>query len=388
MSLFFISCPLNYENELVKEIKSFWFEMIDLDGLPTRAEFPEIELIHGGVQMQVADHLGFQINLFSKIASRVLLRIYKFESRYYDQFEKGFSKIEFDKYLSTVDMKLKVESHKSRLNNDKNIIEAATNVLLKKKYKINNESLNTVFIRIEKDIVTISLDTSGEHLHKRGYAAFRGEAPLRETLAAYVVRKLQSVVNIDHNLTIVDPFAGSGTLLFEASSYRVPNLERAYAWLNLKIAPKLFKSDTWKKNFRWFENQNVPQCLGFDLDEKAIINLENNSVEFSKVFKQVNCEISAEVKDSRDLELDRGGLRKSVWVITNPPYGIRLADDNARQVLENIEKSVDGIIVIHPVAWRFNFEYLSLYSLEDFSNQGLNLKLSIFRKKQAKPANS
>lgn len=381
MSLFFVSCPLEYENELIKELKSFWFEMIDLDGLPTRAEFPEIETLRGGIQLEVAEHLGFQINFFSKIASRVLLRISKFEARYFDQFEKGFARVDFDKYLSTDDLKLKVESHKSRLNNDKNIIEAATNVLTKKKYKLKDDSANTVFIRIEKDIVTVSLDTSGEHLHRRGYAVYRGEAPIRETLAAYMVRKLLNFVSIDQNLTIIDPFVGSGTLLFEANSYRLPNLERAYSWFNFKNAPKLFKSETWKKNYRWFENQSTPQCLGFDLDEKAVASLEKNKTEFAKIFKQSRFDITAEVKDSRNLKLDRGQLKKSVWVVTNPPYGIRLADDNAKQVLENIEDSVDGIIVIHPVAWKFNFKKLSLVLSEDFSNQGLNLKLSVFLRK-------
>ena len=381
MSLFFVSCPLEFENELAQELKSFWFEMIDLDGLPTRAEFPELEIIRGGIQMNIADHLGFQINFFSKIASRVLLRIYKFESRYYDQFEKGFAKVELEKYLSTPDLKLKVESHKSRLNNDKNIIEAATNVLTKKKYKLNNDSLNTVFIRLEKDMVTISLDTSGDHLHKRGYATFRGEAPLRETLAAYIVKKLASRVSINKDLTIIDPFVGSGTLLFEANSYKLPNLERPFAWFNFKNAPKLFKSETWKKNYRWFENQSPPHCLGFDNDPKALLSLEKNEIEYAKIFKQSQLDITTSLQDSRDLVLDRSQLRKNVWVITNPPYGIRLADDNAQDALENLEVQVDGIIVIHPVAWRFNFSKLVLQVTEDFSNQGLNLKLSVFVKK-------
>lgn len=381
MSLFFVSCPLEFENELAKELKSFWFEMIDLDGLPTRAEFPELELIRGGIQLDVADHLGFQINFFSKIASRILLRIAKFEARYFDQFEKEFAKVDFGKYLLANDLKLKVESHKSRLNNEKNIIEAAGHVLTKKKYTLKDDSPNTVYIRLEKDRITISLDTSGEHLHKRGYAVYRGEAPLRETLAAYLVKKLQQFVSIDQNLTIIDPFVGSGTILFEANSFQLPNFERAYSWTNFKNAPKLFKSETWKKNYRWLENNSAPQCLGFDLDEKAIASLEKNKIEFSKIFKNSNLDIVADVQDSRDLNLDRTKFRKSVWVVTNPPYGIRLADENAKQVLENLEDGVDGIIVIHPVAWRFKFKKMSLSLSEDFSNQGLNLKLSIFVKK-------
>lgn len=379
MSLFFVSCPLNYENELVTELKSFWFEMLDLDGLPTRSVFPEPEIFRGGIQLNIAEHLGFQINFFSKIANRVLLRIHRFEARYYDQFEKGFAKVELEKYLSETDLKLKVESHKSRLNNDKNIIEAAQNVLTKKKLKHNPESTSQVFIRLEKDVVTISLDTTGEHLHRRGYATFRGEAPMRETLAAYMVRKLGHQVEINSKLTLIDPFAGSGTLLFEANSYRLPNLVRKYSWQNFKTAPKLFKSDSWMKNYRWFDNQNYPQSLGFDNDEKAIASLEKNRTDFTAIFSQCKLDLTTSVQDSRDIVLDRSKLRKSVWVITNPPYGIRLADENAREVLETIESWVDGIVVVHPVAWQFGFRNLKPVLTEDFSNQGLNLKLSVFR---------
>lgn len=381
MALFFISCPLRFENELAKELKSFWFEMTDLDGLPTRAAFPELELLQGGIQLETSDHLGFQINFFSKLANRVLLRIAKFEVRYYDQFEKALDKVDFNKYLTTKDLKLKVESHKSRLNNDKNIIEAATHALAKKEYKIKEDSTQTIFIRIEKDRVTVSLDTSGEHLHRRGYAVYRGEAPLRENLAAYVVRKLALYVPLDENLTLIDPFVGSGTLLFEANSHRLANLARTYSWLSFKNAPKLFQSPTWKKNYRWLNTQKLPQCLGFDINEKSINNLEMNKIEFNKIFVQNS--IVAEVKDSRDLRLDRSLLKKSVWLVTNPPYGVRLADENTKQILEKIESHIeglDGLIVIHPMAWKFNFKILSLVASEDFSNQGLNLKLSVFKR--------
>ncbi len=379
MANFFVSCPLGYEEALAKELKTFWFEMIDLDGLPTRTEFPEIEIIEGGLQLSASEHLGFQINFFSKLANRVLLRISKFEARYFDQFEKNFSKIEFEKYLATPDVKIKVESHKSRLNNDKNIIEAATHVFNKKKFFIKNESQNTIYIRFEKDWVTISLDTSGEHLHRRGYAVYRGEAPLRETLAAYLIRKLHRFA-VGDNLNIVDPFVGSGTILFEALSYDVPNFERDYAWLHLKNSPKLFKSDSWKKNYRWFNKENRVQGFGFDIDEKSLVNLEKNKIEFAKIYPQIKFKIETVLQDSHQLDLSTHGLKKNVWLVTNPPYGIRLADDNAKYILEKLEDQVDGIIVIHPSHWKFNFKKVKNILTEDFSNQGLNLKLSVYIK--------
>lgn len=380
MPRFFVSCALNYEKELSAEIKNFWFEMIDLDGQPTRSEFPELELLQGGVELEAPLHLGFQINFFSKLANRVLLRINKFEARYFDQFEKGLKKTELVSFLNPGELAIKVESHKSRLNNEKNIIEAATNVLTQQKFKITNEASQALYVRIEKDLVSLSLDTSGEHLHRRGYSSFRGEAPLRETLAAYVVTQLKKQVLLNDELTLIDPFAGAGTLLFEASSYQLPNLERDYSWLHFKNCPKLFQSVTWKKNYRWFENIKTPECLAFDIDEKAIQSLEKNKKDFSNIFPQCHLNLNAQVQDSHHLKIDRSTLKPHVWIVSNPPYGIRLDDDNAKSVFEKLIDSVDGIVVIHPANWKFNTQKMKNINSEDFNNQGLKLKLSTFIK--------
>jgi putative N6-adenine-specific DNA methylase len=378
-----VSCPPDFENELALELKSFWFEMIDLDGLPTRTAFPEPEVIRGGLQFDIPEHLGYQINFFSKIASRVLLRIAKFDARYFDQFEKGFAKVEFEKYFEAGAVQLKAESHKSRINNDKNIIEAATSVLKKKKFTVTDESPSLIYIRIDKDRVTVSLDTSGGHLHRRGYATFRGEAPLRETLAALLIRRLQKFVAVDSQLTLIDPFAGSGTILFEAASFKIPNLQRPYSWLGFKNSPKLFKSDSWKKNYRWVQKEGQPHLVAAEILESAVQNIENNRREFEKIF-EVTPDLQVITGDSAHLKLNPGDLRRNVWMVTNPPYGIRMQDENAREILESFDGKVDGLIVIHPVAWKFRFSKMKQTLIEDFSNQGLNLKLSVFQNLPAK----
>lgn len=186
MSQFFVSTALNFEVELVKELKEFWFEMMDLDGQPTRSSFPECEIVDGGVQLECPDHLGFQINFFSKLANRVLMRIKKFEARYFDQLEKEVKKLDLSNWLSENKIELKIESHKSRINNLKNI-EEVFKKCLSAKYQFKENS-QKIYIRLFKDQVTMSLDTTGEHLHRRGYAEFRGDAPLRETLAAFIIR--------------------------------------------------------------------------------------------------------------------------------------------------------------------------------------------------------
>lgn len=383
MATFFVSCPLGFENSLAQEIKNFWFEMIDLDGLPTRALPPQFEVLQGGLEFEAADHLGYQINLFSKLANRVLLRIGKFEARYFDQFEKSLSKVEFEKFLDFEFLKsqvqVKIEHHKSRLNNEKNLLEAAANVFKKKNIKINNEAAQSIYVRIEKDRVTLSLDTSGEHLHRRGYSSFRGEAPLRETLAAYMVMKLKQNVSVDENLILLDPFAGSGTLLFEAASSHLPNLERNYSWFHFKSAPKLFKSDSWKKNYRWFSDSFKTELWAVDKDEKSVNNIFQNEKDFKNIFHLNDLNIKAETKDSRDINFEVKASKKT-WAICNPPYGIRLADEQAKEILEQLESGLDGVIVLHPVKWNFRFKKLKLKEIEDFSNQGLNLKLSVYSK--------
>lgn len=378
MSQFFISTMLNHEKELIRELTEFWFEMIDLDGLPTRSSLPDCEIVDGGIQIECPDHLGFQINFFSKIASRVLLRIKRFEARYYDQLEKEVKKLDIAKWFLTKNIELKIESHKSRLNNVKNIEE----VFIKNLGFANDNNSVTcqkIYVRLFKDQVTISLDTSGEHLHRRGYAEYRGEAPLRETLAALMVRQMHLYTSYNSSQDILlDPFAGSGTLLFESASQYEPNFHRDYAWLHFKICPKLFMSPTWRSNYRWLQQKNT-QVLAIDNLETAIINIQKNNDLFGKVFPLSGIDLKTICMNAQDYT--KSSQDKKVWILTNPPYGHRMAADNIPQVLQHLEQSVkqlSGIVMIHPLDWKLSFQNFKLRHQIPISNQGLKLNLSVF----------
>lgn len=380
---FYVSCPIDYENDLVEEIKSFWFEMIDLDGLPTRQPLPEIEISIGGVQFRAEEHLGYQINFFSKIANRVLVRIAKFDCRYYDQVEKEILKIKLDKWLAPQSkIFVKTDYHKSRLNNEKNILEAAGNSLKKMGFisAVSDENEQILFLRFEKDRATVSLDTSGEHLHRRGYGVYRGEAPIRENLAAIVVRQLHKFAKTKDMLTIVDPFSGSGTMLFEAASMFEPNFQRDYSWLKFLNTPKLFKSDSWKKNYRWLSNEKCLNFFGIDLDEKSHMNANKNEKLLYETFSNVKSKFNWIHQDSLTVDFKTLQIDGGYWIVTNPPYGHRLSDNGAVAILEHFETDdrLSGLVVIHPESWRFSFKRFKLVSKLDFKNQGLNLKLSVY----------
>ena len=386
MSKFFVSCPLNCEAELATEIKSFWFEMIDLDGQPTRQTCPELSLEPGGVEFETADHLGFQVNFFSKIALRVLIRIGKFQARYFDQFEKGLKSIDLNKWLAPQKIVFKIESHKSRLNNQKNLAEAAKNVLVAQGYSIiesaDDVTVQSLYIRLERDLVLLSLDSSGHNLHRRGYALHRGEAPLRENLAALVIRQLWHFQDPHQKFTLLDPFVGSGTLLFEALSAHWPLLNQDWAWLKFKNCPKLFQSATWMKNYRWAQYTSLVEAVGIDQDSKAIDNLRANLQTFKNLYSHSEVSLDAHVADSLKIDLSFLKNRKNIWLVTNPPYGHRLSEGEAVKVLERIadELTLAGLIVIHPESWKLHFNGLTCVFKNDFNNQGLKLKLSLFKR--------
>ncbi len=382
MAKFFVSCQVGFEAELQNEIKSFWFEMMDLDGLPTRLAFPEFVTMVGGIEAELPEHIGYQINFFSKLANRVLIRIFTFEARYYDQLEKEFKKLDLAKWTDYGSVQLKIESHKSRLNNQKNIEEAITKVLNEKKIKVVHDQENalTLLIRLEKDRVVTSLDTSGEHLHRRGYAVYRGEAPIRETLAAFLIQQLEKSCSSIDQLTLIDPFVGSGTLLFEAVIQKYPLFARPYSWLQFLNRPKLFKSESWSKNYRWIKSQPVLDLIGIDQDEKAILSLNKNSELLKKMDLLFQFNLQSFSADSLKIDLTEFKNRPNLWLVTNPPYGERLEQGDAIQILQRFseELPLKGLIVLHPESWNFNLPKLKLVSKLDFRNQGLRLKLSVY----------
>ena len=388
MSQFFISCSLGTEADLVSELKSFWFEMMDLDGQPTRCVLQEHQILTGGVELEIPEHLGFQINLFSKLAHRVLLRVHKFEARYFDQLEKEFKKFELEKWLEPQKLILKIETHKSRINNQKSIEESLTPLLKAKKFLVTTggaegdaaKEVQALYIRIDKDRVTLSLDTSGPHLHKRGYGVYRGEAPIREVFAAFIFKQLRKNSLSMQDLSVIDPFAGSGTILFEAQSEMFPLFKRNYAWMHFKNRPKLFKSETWMQNYRWLRPENHVAAYAIDIEPKSITNMEENQKIFNDLFPQVKSQINMICDDSLSVDLGPYKALQNAWVITNPPYGHRLHEGSAVQILERFESEIplQGMVLVHPDAWYFNFTRLKLVSKLDFKNQGLNLKLSVY----------
>ncbi|RPI72001.1 MAG: class I SAM-dependent RNA methyltransferase, partial [Ignavibacteriales bacterium] len=180
-------------------------------------------------------------------------------------------------------------------------------------------------LHIDKDMAVISLDTSGESLHKRGYRLLAGEAPMQETLAAAIIR----ISKWDGEKPLWDPMCGSGTILCEALIHycRIPaqKLRKKFGFFNLpeynrKVWDKV-KEDT-DKNIR-----PLPKGIikGSDKSQKAIeVAKENLShLPFSDSVKLA-------AHPFQHVKQFNNGT-----IITNPPYGLRLGETKEIQILYN-----------------------------------------------------
>jgi putative N6-adenine-specific DNA methylase len=173
-------------------------------------------------------------------------------------------------------------------------------------------------VHLHKNICTISLDSSGDSLDRRGYRLERNEAPLRETLAAAIV----SLTGWDGSIPLADPMCGSGTIPAEAAlmaAHIPPGLNREFGfqhWLD-------FDKELWDKLCAEAESgiRKLPVGLitGYDLDSRALLLAGRNAAK-AGLEGQIHF-FHAALQDFQP-EGEKG------VVILNPPYGKRLGEED------------------------------------------------------------
>lgn len=354
LSSFYISCTLGFEEGLAEEIKECWPWLIEINGQANQSPLPEMIFERGGILIKTSFALGVQLNFFLKTAHRILWRLSEFKVRDFPKLFAKVQKIPWEKYLSNPQVEWVVAASKSRLNNEKRIEETCKEAFAKIVGKIQGSSKATqdIYVRMNDDLCTISLDTSGENLHKRGWGAMKGEAPLRETLAAYLLRQVMSGVNPGklHEVTIVDPMCGSGTLLLEAASLSLPVFGRAFSFLEWKNTPKIFKTPLLKKNYKLLAMRTPFKAyVGFDLNEKVLAAAKENLQALKEKTDIPEFEISFEKENLFAGEPKKLG---PVWCISNPPYGERLHVQG--------QESFSYQDLIHQMAQKFNSEKVGI----------------------------
>jgi 23S rRNA G2445 N2-methylase RlmL len=172
-----------------------------------------------------------------------------------------------------------------------------------------------LYVRFNDNHCTLSLDTSGERLHKRGIRTHIGEAPLRETIAAALIQMMGRHADKKTPIEFIDPMMGSGTFLLEAA-YRDLVLEkRDFAFENFSKQPEdapVIKT----------ERAPIDSLLGFEKDPKTLSAAKKNLADTGSSLNP-----SLHLKDFFLAEPIANNKDKQRWVVANPPYGERIKVD-------------------------------------------------------------
>jgi putative N6-adenine-specific DNA methylase len=325
----FVVTPPGFESQVEQEIREVWPDLLDSSARAHSLPVPEFERLHGGLEFETDLFAAVQLNFFLKTASRILLRMDEFRVRDFPKLHERLRKIDLRSWIGDADAKVEAAAQGSRLGHETRIEETARKAW---GLKDSADAPHRISLRISDDQCVVSLDTSGEHLHRRGILVKRGQAPMRETLAAFCLHKMLTGVSPaeSREVTLIDPMCGSGTLLLEAASLWRPSLQRTYAFQSFRRLPKLFQQKNFERNYRLDAGLPFGRFIGRDLDEKVLQAARENSaalLEGEPEMKKAGLAFDFAVEDLMSTKKSERGKplpTERRWVICNPPYGERL----------------------------------------------------------------
>lgn len=297
------------EAVVAKELKELGYDDLKVENGRVTFEGDEMDIV--------------TCNLWLRTADRVLIKMAEFKAESFEELFQGTLKVNWEEIMpQDAYMHVTGKSIKSKLHSVpdcQGIVKKAVVEAMKRKYNLERFTENGAKYKIEvgilKDIVTLTLDTSGEGLHKRGYRENSGGAPIKETLAAAMV--LLSKWNPD--IQLADPMCGSGTIAIEAALIGkniAPGLKRKFVSEEWDIIPK----DLWRdlrKHATNSINDKEFNILCSDIDGWVIKTAKDNAKKAG---------ISDYISFQRIPMQNFSSSKKGGFIITNPPYGERIGE--------------------------------------------------------------
>ena len=306
----FVSCPRGLETILNQELVTLGCE--------------QIHNRDGGIALTGDLASVYKINLHSRVASRVLIRL-----------TTGYFRNENDIYLLARNIcwpewfdvdkyfKIHIEGKQAQINSLNfaalKVKDAICDVFRDKTGRRPSIEKFRPDIRIhvfiEKNEISVYLDSSGEALFKRGYRSDTGEAPLRENLAA----GLLLLAGYNGSQPFMDPFCGSGTLAIEAAliaTGTAPGLERAFGFEKLNN----YNDNLWQQLRRAAQaaiHQPSAPIFGADIDSR-LIRLAQDNARYAGMEQYIQWQVTD--------ALDTRPNGNNGIMISNPPYGVRLSE--------------------------------------------------------------
>lgn len=298
----------------------------------------------GGIEFSGSKKDLYRANYQLRTASRVLVRLGEFFAAGFPELRRKASRLAWERYLKPGQpISFHVTCHKSRLYHSSAVAERIAGAIhdhlgvespLVKKGEDTNEGplAQLIVVRLVNDQCTISIDSSGELLHRRGYRLETAKAPLRETLAAAML----AASGWDRTSPLLDPFCGSGTIAIEAAllAAGIPaGKNREFSFMNW---PGYHEKD-WKAVKTVAEKKQrttrpMPVIQASDRDAGAI-RIARSNAERAGVAQWI--EFTRRAVSAVEPPETPG------WVVTNPPYGVRVS---ANKDLRNLYAQFGNVL--------------------------------------------
>ncbi|WP_349407513.1 class I SAM-dependent RNA methyltransferase [Pseudalkalibacillus sp. SCS-8] len=312
------TAAMGLESIVANEVKALGYERVSVE--------------NGKIIVEADERAIPRLNLWLRTADRIKLKVGSFKALSFEELFEKTKALPWGDFLpEDAEFPVIGRSVKSKLfsvSDCQAIVKKAIVENMKETYGVKgwlpeNGAFYRVEVALHKDIATLTIDTSGEGLHKRGYRYLHNEAPLKETLAAALIQ----LTNWRPDRPFFDPFCGSGTIPIEAAMIAkniAPGLNREFAsenwtWLDKKLWYQAVEEAHDLADF-----DKPVEIMGADIDHKMIELSENNAneagLEGDISFKQM------QMKDFRTKQ-------QYGYVVGNPPYGERL---NERDYVEKL----------------------------------------------------
>jgi putative N6-adenine-specific DNA methylase len=317
---FFAVVQPGFENTAFEEMKSICIEL------------PDAEIITGGIEFRAGINDVWKLNFTSRCLTRILMRLGHFRVLHFNKFREKIAAIPWELYLMPGKIPvISIKCRRSKLYHTGRIeIEclAGINYRMESIYSTIAKDRTflpgnqTVYIRFENDVCTVSMDTTGEPLYRRGIRTHIAKAPLRETLASCILHEAE----LEKFEAVLDPMCGSGVIPLEAMliSKGIP----AGAYRN-------FAFEEWPGHrppaFEHLKKSAIDKgkckASGFavyasDISEQAIEITRYNAE--SSGFA---CDINISSADFFSLRRD-DFQHERMLIVSNPPYGGRISVDD------------------------------------------------------------
>ncbi len=339
------TCSRGAEAALAQEIRTILAQDASVDQRRGAVSFP------GDLEA------AYRVLLWSRLASRLLLVLHRFDCPHADALYQGVRSVSWREHMDSR-MSLAVDfvgltagirnSHFGALRTKDAVVDQLRRGGERPRVDTRSPDLR-IHVRLHRGVATVSVDLSGETLHRRGYRLDTGPAPLKETLAATVLWMAGWPALAAEGVPLVDPMCGSGTLLVEGASMaldRAPGLSRKRwghsRWLGRDQGLWSHLREEARERGRAAAHLEV-RVYGSDLDPQVLEAAQRNARRAEVPLRLAHRSLT-EVRPPTQRQSSPRGL-----LITNPPYGERLGE------LERVEatyRELGDVLRRHWLGWR------------------------------------